>query len=390
MKNIDIITFGNLDGKTGVNKVIENLNYGQDIFFKNNLNIKNIVGMNGGSKNKTSSKLNLKNIIKDFLEKLSKYSSIITFLLIYLRHIYRAKKVIKKYEALHSTSEILIFHDIFSAYIFIKKNKFINKKIMVVLHTNGDTFSQIDIYYQNQNIYTKKYLKRLEKFTLDRADKIIFVSQNSLDNFNKNNPLYLDKTICIYNGLIDDEFIRNKEFNLPIKFICVGTLNGRKGQELILETVSQLKDQINKKIIFYIIGGGPKYEDFYNNVIKLKLEDIIKVLGARSDISSLLSKSDIFILPSFDEGLPMAIIEAMRAGLPIISTNVGGIPEMITNDKEGFLINPSVEDIKKIILKIINNEIDLKKLSSNSRKTYEEKFSLESMIKKYIEVINEK
>ena len=50
MKNIDIITFGNLDGKTGVNKVIENLNYGQDIFFKNNLNIKNIVGMSGGSK----------------------------------------------------------------------------------------------------------------------------------------------------------------------------------------------------------------------------------------------------------------------------------------------------------------------------------------------------
>lgn len=79
----------------------------------------------------------------------------------------------------------------------------------------------------------------------------------------------------------------------------------------------------------------------------------------------------------------------MRAGLPIIATKVGGIPEMILNGREGYLINPIEDDIEDILNQVLDNKIDLEKLSYFSRQKYEEQFSLEVMIKKYAEVINE-
>ena len=392
MKKIDIITFGNLNINTGVNKVIENFEAGENIFRENSILINKIVGFNKKTdKNEENTfKKKIKYILKGCLEKRSKRNKNVTFLLIYLKYILRAKKTIKKYLNMKTEADVLIFNDIFSCSEYLKQIKINKKKIILILHTNGETFKQIDIYYSNQSQKTKEYLKNLEKNVLEKVDKIIFVSKSSLEIFNTFYKEYSNKAIYIYNGIRDIEKQQQINFNeKPLKFICVGTLNGRKGQELILETAIKLQKEIENKIIFYIVGGGPKYDEYQRKVKELKLENIIISLGNRDDIKELLEKSHIFILTSFDEGLPIAIIEAMRAGLPIISTKVGGIPEMFENNKEGFLIEPKIEDIEKVILKILNGKVDLEKLSYFSRKKYEENFALETMIKKYAEVINE-
>lgn len=391
MRKIDIITFGDLNVKTGVNKVIENLKIGEYILKEKNIQIGKIIGYTNTSiVRKKTLKLYLKNIIKIILEKLAIKSKKITFFIIYLKYILRAKKTIKKYVKLKSDAAVIIFHDIFSCSEYLKQQEKNNKKIILVLHTNGDTFKQIDIYYNNQSKETKKYLKNLEEEVIKKVDKIVFVSEKSLIVFTEKYKEYNNKCTYIYNGVVD--ILEKNKISFeekPIKFICVGTINERKGQKLIFNTVKKLEKKLEDKVVFYIVGGGPEYSRYKNLVEKFNLEKIIKVLGEREDVEALLKQSHIFILPSYDEGLPIAIIEAMRAGLPIIATKVGGIPEMILNGREGYLINPIEDDIEDILNQVLDNKIALEKLSYFSRQKYEEQFSLEVMIKKYAEVINE-
>ena len=124
MRKIDIITFGDLNVKTGVNKVIENLKIGEYILKEKNIQIGKIIGYTNTSiVRKKTLKLYLKNIIKIILEKLAIKSKKITFFIIYLKYILRAKKTIKKYVKLKSDAAVIIFHDIFSCSEYLKQQE---------------------------------------------------------------------------------------------------------------------------------------------------------------------------------------------------------------------------------------------------------------------------
>jgi glycosyltransferase involved in cell wall biosynthesis len=92
--------------------------------------------------------------------------------------------------------------------------------------------------------------------------------------------------------------------------------------------------------LFAIIGSGPLEQSLRLKVKSLKLEDKIIFTGAIPNAAKYLKAFDVFVLPSEKEGLPYTIIEAMAAGLPIVASRVGGIPEMIKDGVNGFLINP--------------------------------------------------
>ena len=114
----------------------------------------------------------------------------------------------------------------------------------------------------------------------------------------------------------------------------------------------------------------------------------ISLLGSidNSKIDDYLSKADIFILMSRNEGLPISIIEAMREGLPVISTNISGIPELIENGNNGILLEPDVSQLTNLL-----NHIDLynwKVMGESSKKIYKEKFTLDRMFSEYCEMYN--
>ena len=113
------------------------------------------------------------------------------------------------------------------------------------------------------------------------------------------------------------------------------------------------------------------------------LEEKIHLVGNLPDCYEMLYNSDIFILPSKWEGMPMTIVEAMGTGIPIVASPVGGIPDMIKNGENGFLCN-TIDEYEKILIKLKNDENLRKKISKNEIKS-SENFSSKKMAQKYYE-----
>ena len=104
-------------------------------------------------------------------------------------------------------------------------------------------------------------------------------------------------------------------------------------------------------------------------------------------VGDILSQMDGFLLPSRADTVPIAIIEAMRAGLPVFASGVGEIPNMI--EKCGIVIEPTVESVKQLLCEVANGQVNMEMLGDAARKKFLDSFQISSMINQYSEVINE-
>jgi glycosyltransferase involved in cell wall biosynthesis len=163
----------------------------------------------------------------------------------------------------------------------------------------------------------------------------------------------------------------------------VGRLTEQKGFEYLIKAGVQVCSK-HPNIRFIIAGDGPLKEQFNKSIGQLKLEDSFYLLGFRKDILRIISAMDIFVMPSIDEGLPMAMLEAMAIGVPVIVTAVGEIPRVIKSDENGILIKPkdSKELAEKIIF-LIENETKREKMTDTALKTVRSKYSNDQMSKSY-------
>lgn len=180
-------------------------------------------------------------------------------------------------------------------------------------------------------------------------------------NLNINIPI-------IYNGLPVKSFQNNQTLDSREKdFICIANFSEIKNHLSLIEAFWQVKQSFFNTTLT-LVGDGPMRLEIEKKIKKLKLEKNIFLLGERSDISNLLAKHKYFILPSFREGNPISMLEAMAAGLVILVTKYGGPKDIIINFKNGYLIDPfSIEHIATTMLnclehKSINAEIHINNL----------------------------
>lgn len=157
--------------------------------------------------------------------------------------------------------------------------------------------------------------------------------------------------------LIDEEKkTKRKELNILEKekiIISVGELSKRKNHEIIIRALSKLKTKEYK----YLIAGEGELKQYLQDIIKkLNLENNVCLLGQRDDVLELLNISDLFIFPSFQEGLPVALMEAIACKVPIVCSNIRGNKELVTKNS---LFNPNDEnEIKNKINYYLTNKID--------------------------------
>ncbi|PFE74656.1 glycosyl transferase [Bacillus cereus] len=248
--------------------------------------------------------------------------------------------------------------------IFVKIGKWFGKK--VVLHIHGAEFM---MFYQESNKKVQKQIREI----LDGVDVIVTLSkkwQEDIGSITGNKNIKV-----IYNAVDSQQFSLSNLEELNILFM--GRIGERKGIYDVVDIMPQIMENF-PNVKLHIAGDGDI------QVLKRKIEE----LNIKSSVCihgwinhnqkvQLLEQSSIFILPSYNEGLPVSILEAMSAGLPIISTNIGGIPEQIDHESSGFIIEPGdKEELLKHINFLLKDKSIRKNFGGNAKYKVNESFSL--------------
>jgi glycosyltransferase involved in cell wall biosynthesis len=150
---------------------------------------------------------------------------------------------------------------------------------------------------------------------------------------------------------------KRKDLNIPegtLVLLTIGEMIERKNHETVIRALAQLK---NDNYILLICGRGELQSHLKRLAVNLKIDDKVRFLGFRNDIPEICIASDIFVFPSYQEGLPVSVMEAMAAGLPIIGSKIRGNTDLIQNGNGGFLHKPAdYRGIANSIDKVIGNE----------------------------------
>ncbi|HPP86887.1 MAG TPA: glycosyltransferase [bacterium] len=258
------------------------------------------------------------------------------------------------------------------------------KKIFSTEHNLID-WTQRNILLRKLNYFTVYYL----------TDKIIAIS-NSVAEILKQNNIQQNKILKIYNGIDIKKYSQKigedkkqkikEELNIKneIVLLTIARLEKRKGLNYLIEAVEKLR-KINIKLL--IVGAGKEYKNLTKQVEILKLTNKVLFTGAKQNVNEILQIADLFIMPSISEGLGIAIIEALAAGVPVIATNTGGIPEIVENNVNGILVEPQNSDaLANAILKILTDGELLNFLKSNAQNSVCQKFDIREIIKIYQEL----
>lgn len=175
-----------------------------------------------------------------------------------------------------------------------------------------------------------------------------------------------------------DKRAKRRELGIPedaVLLLSVGELNSNKNHETVIRAITDMN-------VYYIIAGTGDLQQQLNSLIDtLNLHDRVKLLGFRTDVKELYNAADIFVFPSFREGLSVAVMEAMASGLPCVASKIRGNTDLLENTVGGFLCNPhDVSDFAEKI-NLLATSPDLREQMGSTNLMTVQKFSTETVIK---------
>jgi glycosyltransferase involved in cell wall biosynthesis len=243
-----------------------------------------------------------------------------------------------------------------------------NKHIPVISHLRSK-------YELGKIHFSKKYIEYANK----HVQKYVAVSRDTANFWINEVNLSPSKFQVLYDYFEPVEKEVNKDvYNFDgIKIVCVANIVPVKGLEFLLESCAPILKEFNAKLFLLGKGESNYLEILKTKIKKLEIDDSVTLLGYRNDVSVFLQQSDLVLLFSKREGLPNIIIETMGTGSVIIATNVGGIPEIINDNINGFLVpygnvETATEKIRSVLQMSKN---DLNSIKENAIKTIDETFS---------------
>ena len=231
-----------------------------------------------------------------------------------------------------------------------------------------------------------KFFTLISKINFIFSDLIIVESENVIKDWNisrRNNILkgnmYVDK----------DLFQKVTEFDHRQNIVgYVGRLSTDKGVLNFIEAIPLILREC-PEIKFLIVGEGPLYEIINKKLTEMNLRENVKMEGwiDHCNLSYILNKLKLFVLPSYTEGLPNIVLEAMASGTPVLVSSVGGIPNLIKNNKNGIILKENSPSC--IAYNVINSlkNIKLNKISKNALKTIEKDYYYENSVKRWEHII---
>ncbi|MFH1704114.1 MAG: glycosyltransferase [Nitrospirota bacterium] len=306
----------------------------------------------------------------------------------------------------------------FSSGIVLELHRLMKKKQIHVVRTHryrSNLYGRLAAFFAgvpviiasvHDNYRTDKRPKRriMNRILSKITDKIVAVSEDVKEDIMRYDRIDPSKIEVIPNGIDVERFnpeknttdIR-KEFSLEEDDIVIGFI-GRivtaKGLEYLLDALPYLKGEF-KSIKLLIVGEGSLVEKLKERAKKNNIFDNILFTGKRRDIPEILASINIFVMPSIAEGFPNALLEAMAMGKPIVTTEVGGIPEIVKNGFNGLLVPPrDTLSLSKAIKELISNDQLAAKMGQAASNLVRDNLSIKAIAQKwqslYLSILKEK
>ncbi len=267
----------------------------------------------------------------------------------------------------------------------------------------------VHVHFANRATHTALFLKKLgftfsftahaQDFMFDlgsnallsemaqEAEFVVAVSDYSRDLLCEMCPESADKMIRIYNGIELDDFVPSVvKQRQPLRMVSVGRLIEFKGFQHLIGSCGHLKRR-GLSFEMHIVGEGPMRQELEERIVAEKVQDCVRLLGVRSqeEIKRELAAADLFVLASIFDSvgasdiLPTVITEAMACHLPVVSTNVTGIPEMVANGVSGLLVEPTDESaMADAIFELANDPERRRAMGAAGRKRAEMLFTFQA------------
>jgi glycosyltransferase involved in cell wall biosynthesis len=254
------------------------------------------------------------------------------------------------------------------------------------------------VVYTEHNLWERYHwlTSAANRLTFGYNDAVIAVSdevKHSIQSQYKfNGKLEGKPKLCtILNGVDTDQLLADSqdrhsvkpEFGIPDHHqlvVHVANFTPKKRHEDLIRAARLVIDQ-EPQVTFLLVGQGPLEPDIRAQVKNLNLAGNVVFAGFRTDAPRLIGAADVFVLPSQFEGLPIAMLEAMALGRPVIASRVGGVPEVISDGVDGLLIDPlSPGQLAEKILAVINCEDLREKLANNALLKVREHFGVKRMV----------
>ncbi|MGB9780048.1 glycosyltransferase family 4 protein [Caldanaerobacter sp.] len=295
-----------------------------------------------------------------------------------MKTIRRLRSIIKEFKA-----EIVHMHGFKAAFVGRIAALGLPVKTVVTFH-NFPQYGEGKGFKNRVILFLLRYLNK-------RTDAFIAVSEALKKEVVRAEKINGDKVHVIYNCL-EQSFYKEKPFDLrgsfklPSDAFVVGTvarLIPSKGVQDLIDLAFLMKEE---NVFFFVAGEGPYRGELERKIREKGLEKKVFLLGFINDIQSFLKSLDVFILPSHKEGFGISVLEAMKEGVPVIAYSVGGVPEIVKDRVNGFLVEK--EDIKGLYeaLERLLKDADLRRTFSLKGKETAEKFNCEEMVKKTKEI----
>ena len=305
----------------------------------------------------------------------------------------------------------------FSLRGFFKLRDFIEKEKFDIVHFHGTRAAMLGrmaailTYHRPRIVYTihgfhlihySNPLKRtplllVEKFLNHFTDVIICVSYLDKESIIRRKVAKEDEIKVIWNGIDIERFrkikidrcAKKKEFNLPpdaFVLTMIGRLHPPKDHRTLLSAFRLVAPMLQNAHLL-IVGAGPLRAELKRYTQSLGLNGRVRFTGFRRDIAEILAITDIFVLSTLWEGLPLVLLEAMASAKPTVASDVGGNREVIVNGKTGLLVpSRDPEALAQAIIKLAEDPQEAREMGEKGLLRVKEHFGLEAMVKKNTEL----
>lgn len=283
---------------------------------------------------------------------------------------------------------------------FVRINSILKKERPDIVHTNLSIvvyvlpyvlFHRVKLIHTVHNIPNKdlgrgsrfllKILVKLKKIKFSSISRII--QKEIVKEYNVGEslcPVIVNPVDCKKYEMIAVQS-RNREKGV-FHFVSVGRLSNQKNHMLLIQAFKKVVEK-KQNVLLTIAGDGLLRGRLTDYVHRMALDDRVIFLGEIADVPNLLAQCDAFVLSSDYEGLPLTLLEAMAAGLPIISTNVGGVSDIVINEKNGLLVPSKNSDLLADSMVRLISDLDLRKKLLDNAPKMAKQYDISCFIDKY-------